>query len=245
MLNEIQIIELFDKYHLGNASAEEQVQVKQLIENNTNLTEVFQFRKTLVRAVQENKKEELRERFKALAREVDEEEEAGKGRVIPARWVWAAAAAMIALVLGIMYFRSEAPIEDKIADNRDSLKVIRKDSVEEVAPPQPQLAEEKTPAKGQSKTLRGIVQLPYFESANGTLGFSNDDRPTDRVIAVFAQADKAGYDYGDTLKVFLPELPVDNGAWKVVYDKSTDIYHLTNGKQKYTIYRDRGYLPLQ
>ncbi|MGV3603011.1 MAG: hypothetical protein ACO1N1_17475 [Dyadobacter fermentans] len=244
MLNEIQTIELFDKYHLGTANADEKVQVEQMIENSTNLAEVFQFRKILIKAVQENKKEELRERFKVLAREVDEEE-VRNGRVIPARWVWAAAAATIAIVLGILYFRSDAPISDKIANNPDSLNVAPKDTAtQEVAPPQPQLAEEKAPAKAQSKTLRGVVELPYFESANGTLGFGSNDRPTDRVIAVFKQSDKAGYEYGDTLKVFLTELPVDNGAWKVVYDKSTDAYHLTNGEREFTLYRDRGYMPL-
>lgn len=250
MTNEDRIIDLFDKYHLGELNVTEKHEVEEMIAGDGNLKEVFDFRYSLISAVRQNKREELRQRFLDLEKEIEtdnqEISEAEIRRIIPLqRWIWSAAAAVILLGLGAALYLNNMNDDSKLTRNpKDTLKNTLVDTMRI-----PEVQQEKNLATKDvpqnKKVLQGIVKLPYYETANGSLGFGKNDRPADRVITLFEKSAKSGYDYGDTLKIYLPQLPDAALYWKVVYDKATDIYILTNGTNHYELFRDRGWQPLK
>lgn len=248
MSEEEQIIDLFDRYHQGRVTAPEKEQVLRLIGSNDNLADVFAFRKSLLSAVRQNRIEDLRHLFTELEKEFpadvsDPEEQKEKTKVFRRAWMRVAtAAAAVAVVAGVVFFVVRPKTADPIAIHHpDSTHTVKNDTVSPVSIPERNIAQQ-TPDR---PVQEGVRTLPFYESFDGSLGFGKENRPDDSVIALFRQDARAGYDYGDTLKVYLPKLPRADARWKVVYNKATDVYYLTDDRVTYILSRFTGYHPLK
>lgn len=86
-----------------------------------------------------------------------------------------------------------------------------------------------------SLIAEGVVQLPLYELQDTGMGFGDPGPATGSVVTVFTEQTPAAYEFTDTLKVYLPQLPPAGEQLGVAYDRRTDTYYLLTGNARYQI----------
>jgi hypothetical protein len=101
--------------------------------------------------------------------------------------------------------------------------------------PAPPIALPKPKGTPRSSPGERTRLLPLYETDGASLGFGTNTPPVDSIVAIFNQGAKAAYTFGDTLRVYLPQLPSADTQLQVYYDRQSDTYVLRVDRDRYSL----------
>lgn len=255
--------ELIEKSLLKELDVTSEARVQQLLREDDDFRREYAFQETLIQQVRLKRRQELLSMFAEfegeqadttditpiipLLPQTGQEEAPADPQIIPMwRQSWFRVAATIALaaLLGAVVWWPLAkydpqPIakddqdstETQVPRTNDTLQTRPLESPRVPIPaPQGPVAQDTRPAQ-----LQGPARLPYYETDNVSLGFGKDGPIKEYRTVVFSVGPTPAYEFQDTLKVYLPTLPVAKPAWSLVYSRATDTYYLITGNTRYEV----------